>query len=177
MFKFSRMFVALVALFVTTLILAPTLAAQGMKLGFVKEDRIQQEYKGWQRAQDEWNTESKAWEDEAVAKQQELQDLMDDYDKQKLILSEDKKREREAAINAKKEALDAYTRQVFGPGGTAERKQDQLLQPVLENIQRAIEEVALAENYDVIFTLQSIAYIKDSYDVTDEVLARLEEIE
>ena len=109
--------------------------------------------------------------------QQELRELTEEFEKQKLILSEEKKREREAAINAKREALDAYTRTVFGPGGTAERKQSQLLQPILENIQQAIEEVAIKGNYDVIFTLQSIAYIKDSYDVTDEVLSRLEEIE
>jgi len=177
MFRFTRLLTALVALFVVAVVLTPAVSAQGVKMGFVKEDRIQQEYKGWQRAQEQWNTESKAWEDEAVSKQQELQDLADEYEKQKLILSDEKKREREAAINAKKEALDAYTRQVFGPAGTAESKQAQLLQPILENIQRAIEEVAVEGNYDVIFTLQGIAYIKDAYDVTDEVLARLEEIE
>jgi outer membrane protein len=158
-------------------IAAPTVSAQGMKLGYVKEDRIQLEYKAWQRAQEDWNLESKAWEDEAVSKQQELQDLEEEYEKQKLILSDDKKREREAAINAKRESLDAYTKQVFGPNGTAERKNQELLRPILQNIQTAIEAVAVEGNYDLILTLQSVAYIKESYDVTDEVLARLEELE
>ena len=177
MFRISQLLTALVAVLVVAFCLAPAVSAQGSKMGFVKEDRLQQEYKGWQRAQEEWETESKAWEDEAVTMQQELRELTEEFEKQKLILSEEKKREREAAINAKREALDAYTRTVFGPSGTAERKQSQLLQPILENIQQAIEEVAIEGNYDVIFTLQSIAYIKDSYDVTDEVLKRLEEID
>ena len=158
-------------------IAAPTVSAQGMKLGYVKEDRIQLEYKAWQRAQDDWNLESKAWEDEAVSKQQELTDLEEEFEKQKLILSEDKKRERELAINAKKEGLDAYTKQVFGPNGTAELKNQELLRPILQNIQTAIEAVAIEGNYDLILTLQSVAYVKESFDVTDAVLTKLEELE
>ena len=37
--------------------------------------------------------------------------MVDENEKQKLILSEDKKQEREAAIRAKEDALDSYTRQ------------------------------------------------------------------
>ncbi|HKK19966.1 MAG TPA: OmpH family outer membrane protein [candidate division Zixibacteria bacterium] len=150
-------------------------SAQALKIGFVKDDRIKSEYKEWQRAQEQWEVESKAWDDEAQSKQDELQQLMDDYDKQRLILSEDKKKEREAAIRTKQEALDAYTKQIYGPGGTAEKKQQMLLQPLLDKVSKAIEAVAEKENYDVIFTLQSgLGYIKPSYDVTDKVLAELE---
>lgn len=150
-------------------------SAQALKIGFVKDDRIKSEFKEWQRAQDQWEVESKAWDDEAQQKQDELQQMMDDYDKQKLILSEDKKKEREAAIQAKQEALDAYTKQIYGPGGTAEKKQQELLQPLLDKVTKAIQAVAEKENYDVIFTLQSgLGYIKPSYDVTDKVLAELE---
>jgi outer membrane protein len=177
MFRSQHLFVVLLVAVAFSFVMAPSVSAQGTKLGYVKEDRIQLEYKAWQKAQDDWNLESKAWEDEALSKQQELQELEAEFEKQKLILSDDKKREREAAIGAKKEALDAYTRQVFGPNGTAERKNQELLRPILENIQVAIEAVAIEGNYDLILTLQSVAYIKESYDVTDEVLTRLEELE
>lgn len=177
MFRSQHLLTLLLVAVAVSFVIAPTVAAQGTKLGYVKEDRIQQEYKAWQRAQEDWDLESKAWEDEALSKQQELQEIEEEYEKQKLILSDDKKREREAAINAKKEALDAYTRQVFGPNGTAERKNQDLLRPILENIQNAIEAVAIEGNYDLILTLQSVAYIKEAYDVTDEVLTRLEELD
>jgi len=154
-----------------------SVGAQGLKIGFVKDERIFQEYPAWQKAQEQWDVEKKAWDDEATGKQQELQELQDEYDKQKLILSEEKKKEREAAISAKRDALDAYTSKVFGPGGTAETKYGQLVQPLLENVHRAIEAVAVEGNYDVVFTLQGLGYIKDSYDVTDKVLKQLEEIE
>ncbi len=151
--------------------------AQELKIGFVKDSVIIAQYPAWLRAQEEWNVERNAWDEEALAKQEELQELEEEYEKQKLILSEEKKKERQAAINAKRDALDAYTRQVFGPDGTAERKYAQLVQPLVQNIQRAIDAVAIEENYDVIFTLQSVAYFKAEYDVTDKVLRYLEEHE
>ncbi|MEA2030295.1 MAG: OmpH family outer membrane protein [candidate division Zixibacteria bacterium] len=147
--------------------------AQGLKIGYVQDDRIYQEYEAWANAQKDWELERKSWEEEASDKQEELQEIKSEYEKQKLILSDEKKREREAAIRTKEEALDAFTRQVYGPGGTAEKKQDQLIQPLLDKISRAIETVAIENNYDVIFTLQGIGYIKESYDVTDKVLELL----
>ena len=148
--------------------------AQGMKIGFVRDDRIKEEYKAWNRAQEQWDTDSKAWEDEATAMQTELQELLTEYEKQKLILSEEKRNEKEAVLRTKQEALDAFTRTVFGPGGKAERRQAELIEPLLEKASAAIEAVAIEGNYDVIFTLQSgLGYIKESYDVTDKVLEYL----
>ena len=95
-----------------------------------------------------------------------------------MILSEDKKREKEATIRAKQESLDAYTRRIYGPGGTAEQKNATLLEPLLQKATAAIEAVAVEGEYDIIFTLQSgLGYIKESYDVTDKVLEYLEKEE
>ncbi|MGH8014578.1 MAG: OmpH family outer membrane protein [Candidatus Zixiibacteriota bacterium] len=150
--------------------------AQTMKIGFVRDENIKKGYPAWVKAEEQWRTETKAWEDEALAKQEELQQLSDEYEKQRLILSDEKKREKEAAINAKQEALDAFTRQIYGPNGTAERKHAQLLDPLLESISNAIEAVAIEGGYDVIFTLQSgLGYIKEEYDITDKVIKHLEE--
>lgn len=172
-----------IVLFVATLVMmimfsSVAVSAQATKIGFVNDEKIKVEYKAWSKAQENWEIEAKAWEDEAVQKQQDLQDLTDEFEKQKLILSQEKKKEKEAAINVKQNDLDDFTRRIFGPGGQAERKQAQLLQPLLENVTKAIEAVAVMENYDVIFTLQSgLGYIKESYDLTDKVLKYLDENE
>jgi len=152
--------------------------SQGMKMGFIDDEKIKVEYKEWGRAQEQWELEQKAWTDEASAKEAELTEMMDEYDKQKLILSEEKKKEREATIMAKRDALDAYTRQIFSPGGTAEKKQMELIGPLLERVNQAIENVAVEENYDVVFTLQSgLGYIKETYDITDKVLQELDKLD
>ncbi|MCH7946750.1 MAG: OmpH family outer membrane protein, partial [candidate division Zixibacteria bacterium] len=52
----------------------------------------------------------------------------------------------------------------------------QLLEPLLQSVNQAIEAVAIEGNYDVVFTLQSgLAYIKDEFDVTDKVIKYLED--
>jgi outer membrane protein len=152
--------------------------AQTMKIGFIRDDQISVNYKAWTRAQEEFDTESRAWEEEAQAQETELNEMVQEYERQKLVLSEDKKREREATIRTKQESLQAFTRQVFGPGGRSEQKQAELIQPIMDNIRRAIEAVALEEGYDVIFTNASnLGYIKETYDVTDKVLEALETLE
>ena len=176
--RVSKRTISMVAAAVLLLGLGASADAQNVKIAYVQDTRIQAEYPAWQKAQEQWNLESNAWEEEALSKQQELKDLIDEYEKQKLILSDEKRKEREAAIRAKEEALDAYTRQIYGPGGSGEKKQQALLEPLLEKISTAIEAVAIEGDYDVVFTLQSgLGYIKESLDITDKVLEYLEEHE
>lgn len=169
------LFTAAVAL--SLVAFSSTAYSQGIKMGFIDDEKIKANYREWSRAQEQWELEQKAWTDEAAAKEEELNEMIDEYDKQKLILSEEKKKEREAAIMAKRDALDAYTRQIFSPGGTAEKKQMELIGPLLDNVNQAIEQVAIEEGYDVVFTLQSgLGYINPAYDITDKVLEQLEKL-
>jgi len=178
MHNFKKTALVILSCLLAVMFAADFASAQGLKIGFVKDDVIKQKYAAWQRAQEQWELESKAWEDEALAKQTEIEDMIAEYDKQKLILSDEKRKEKEMTIRVKQEALDAYTRQVYGPGGTAEQKHANLLEPLLQTATEAIEAIAIEGDYDVIFTLQSgLGYIKDSYDVTDKVLEYLEKQE
>jgi outer membrane protein len=160
------------------LTIGSSLQAQSVKMGFINDETIRTKYQPFQRAQEQFETERKAWDKEAQDKQDELNTMLDDYNNQKIVLSDDKKKEREATIRTKKEALDAFTRQVYGPGGTAERKQSELLQPILDKINKAIQAVAEEENFDVIFTANSgLGYIKPGLEVTEKVLTKLDKLE
>ncbi len=153
-------------------------AAQGLKVGWVNDQKIQVAYPDWARAEEQLRIEIKAWEDEAIEMQQTLQDLVSEYEKQKLILSEEKRAEREATIITKKENLDAYTRTTFGPGGKAEKRQESLMIPLVNKVTRAIEMFSEAEGYDVIFTNESgLGYINPSLEVTDQILEYLDKVE
>lgn len=148
--------------------------AVAQKLGYIDSERIQTNYKEWSTAQTQFNTEMKAWEDEAAKMDQELKDLIAEYDKQRLILSAEKKAEREAAINAKQEALASFTKEISAPGGKAEQRMQALSKPLYEKIQAAIEQVAIEGNYDFIFNSAGLAYAKKDLDVTDKVIEKLE---
>ncbi|MCP4705087.1 MAG: OmpH family outer membrane protein [candidate division Zixibacteria bacterium] len=149
--------------------------AQAVKNGYIDSDKIFLEYTEWNKAQEEFNTDYNAWEVQAKEMQTEFEEMLEEYNRQRLILSDEKKKEREAAIEAKKKALDAFTGQVFGPGGEAERRNNALIQPLLEKINAAIEQVATDGNYDFVFNSAGLAYAKKDYDITEKVLDILEE--
>jgi Skp family chaperone for outer membrane proteins len=100
--------------------------------------------------------------------------LIQDYEKQKLILSAEKKLEREAAINAKDQALASFTREISSPGGRAEQRMNELVKPLYEEITSAIEKVAIEEDYDFVFNSNGLAYAKKELDITDKVIEILE---
>jgi outer membrane protein len=168
----SRILRILVPMVVAAAFFGGTAMAQ--KSAFIDSDKIQANYKEWVKAQEQFNTEYKAWEDEANQMQSDLQKMIDEYDKQKLILSADKKLEREAAINAKDQALASFTREISAPGGKAERRMNELVKPLYEKITAAIEKVAIEENYDFVFNSAGLAYAKKDLDITDKVIEILE---
>lgn len=174
----TSFWLSLLFLAVVVTAIGEDVTAQTMKIGIVHDARIEQEYKAFTKVTEDYNIAYQAWEEEATTIQQELDDLVEEYERQKLILSEEKRAEKEAAIDSKRESLDAYTKRIFGPGGTAYQKQDQLLQPLVEKVREAIKAVAVEGEFDIVFTDQTgWAYIKEYVDITDDVLRYLEENE
>lgn len=174
MIRIKNFLPILLAVFILAVWAAPSMAQYG-KFGYIDSDKIYREYKEFAKAEEELETEYRAWDEEAKEMQRELEEIMTDYEKQKLILSEEKKREREAAIDAKRQALDAFTREIFGPQGAAERKRAALQQPIIDKIQEAINQIATEGNYDFIFNSAMLSFAKPEYDITDKILEILEE--
>jgi outer membrane protein len=172
--KSKNLFSLMVIAGFVVLILASSGYAQIAKFGYVDSDRIFAEFKEWGKAQEEFNIQYKAWDDEAKTMQKELEEIMTEYEKQKLILSAEKKKEREAVIDTKRQALDSFTKDIFGPAGTAERKNNELVKPLLEKINAAIERAATEGNYDFVYNSSGLAYAKKEYEMTDKVLKLLE---
>ncbi len=170
--------IALFAIMAIGVLGSSTVEAQTLKIGIVNDEDIKKGYEAWGRAVTEFETERKAWDEEAQTMNLDLQEMLSEYERQKLILSEEKRNEKEAAIRVKEESLRAFTSRIYGPGGAAEKKQELLMVPLLDKVSLAIQTIAEADGFDVIFTMQSgLGYIKPTYDVTQKVLDALEDLE
>ena len=150
-------------------------SAMAQRFAYIDSDKIQNNYVEFQRALDQFNTEMQAWEDKAAEMEQGIRTMLADYEKQKLILSADKKAEREAKIQAEQQAYQSFTKEIGAPGGRAEQRQRELLEPLYKNVTDAIEKVAVEENYEFVFNSNGLAYAKQELDITDKVLEVLEE--
>jgi len=147
--------------------------AQSIKIGYLDDQKVLQNYDAWNKAKEQFESEMKAWEDEANRMMQNYTQDSLEYEKQKLILSDERRKTRLAEINAKRTALEAFTKDVFSQNGQADRKNTALTKPLLDNMMAAVRKVATEGNYDVIFNSSALAYINPAFDITDKIIETL----
>ncbi len=157
---------------------APAAQAEG-KLGYVDSFRIRNEFNEFAEAQKQFDEEVAVWQAELDSLRQELEADAEEFQRQRLILSEEAKQRREDELRQAEQAFQQRTNQVFGPNGQAEQLNSDLVEPILEKINAVLEKVAIENNYDYIFDAVNgnIAYAKKEFDLTDKVLEELNRLE
>lgn len=112
------------------------------------------------------------WQKELNTLQDSLKRYKEDFDKKKLILSEQLKQQYETNIKNLENTVANYKVQKFGEGGEYFQKQTEFMKPVQDRIFKAIETVALKEDFDYVFDRNSdllLLYVNEKYDVTLKV--------
>lgn len=145
------------------------------KIGYVDSDRLRGEYKPFAEAKTQLDKDVAEWQRRADSLSQSLRILEDSLNKVALILSPEKKKEREEGVAKAKREYQLYLAETFGVGGKVERRNSELSKPLLDKVNAAIAEVALENNFDLILdtVTGSVAYGRKSLDVTDRVLEKL----
>jgi outer membrane protein len=166
---------ALAFLFTLTYSLADPASAQEGKIGYVDSQRIFAESKDFADAQAKFDKDIAAWNKQAEEMQAEIEDLDQELKAQSLMLSKEKREEKERSLQAKKDAYQQYVEGTFGPGGKAERRNAELIKPIRDKIISIVEKVAIEENYAMVMdaSTTSIAYAKRSLDLTERIIEEL----
>jgi len=156
-------------------LMATVVMAEDTKFGYIDSQRIFTEYQEYQDAQAKFEKEVETWNMQAEQMKQEIDELIVELESQSLILSAEKKREKEQYLAAKQDTLNQFVNATFGPEGKAERRMAELSKPVRDKILVIVERIAIENNYSIILDAGTvnIADAKKSLDLTDEVLAEL----
>jgi outer membrane protein len=156
---------------------AAFVSAADLKIGFIDSERIFAGYRGTNEAQTEFNSDIQQWTTELEQRRQDLERITEEYQSQSLILSEAKRREREEDIQRRRSELDAFVQEIWGPSGQVAQRNEQLTRPIVEKIREVLNEIGTAEGFSIIFdaTDGNVVYADDALDLTDRVLARLNE--
>ena len=151
------------------------LLAEEAKIGYVDSQRIRAEFQEFQDAQAKFDKDVETWENQAQQMKVELDELTQELENLSLMLSAEKRKEKEESLKAKQDTLQQFMDATFGTGGKAERRLAELSKPIRDRVLEVIERIAIENNYSMIFDSGtiSIAYAKKSLDITDEVLAEL----
>ena len=150
-------------------------AAFAQKIGYVDSDRLKNEYKPFLEAKDQLNKEVGDWQRKTDSLARNIKILEDSLARVGLILSPEKKKEREDEIGKVKKEYQHYLAETFGVGGRVEKRNSELSKPILDKVNAAIAEVALENNFDLVLDVVtgSVAYGRKSLDITDRVLEKL----
>jgi outer membrane protein len=168
---------------VVFLCLAPVRADE-LKLGYVNSAEIFSRYKAFSDVQERFNKEVEEWQQRT----DELKSAVDSlaaYIKGEIsvlpprlpfhALSENKQQEKQEEYQSKEAAYLEYVNTIFGPDGTAERRNAELTQPVLDKINSVIARLAQEEGYHYVFdaVAGNIAYADTKFDLTEMVIEEL----
>lgn len=107
--------------------------------------------------------------------QQRAQTLVDDIKNQSLLLSPEKKAEKEAELQNLQVQMEQFYYQKLGQQGELFREGQKLSEPIVNKINQVIKQVGEEEGYDYILDAAQgqLLYAKEEFDITAEVLEKL----
>lgn len=158
------------------LIVAAVLGASAQKFALVDMEYILSNIPAYERANEQLNQTSKAWQTEVEALNNEAQTLYKNYQNESVFLSEAQKKEREQAIVAKEKEAAELKKKYFGPDGELFKKRHSLLEPIQDEIYNAVKGIAQQRGFQLILDRASdngIIFASPSIDISNEVLAKL----
>jgi len=154
-----------------------TQAACAQKFGYVDTEFITSKMPEYAKAQQQIDQNTKTWLAEVEKKKEELEKLEKEFKLEELLLTEDLKQQRLAAIQAKNKEAKAFENQVFGTEGELFKLKQAAYKSILDQISKAIEKVVRAKRLDFIFDKANdglvLLYTNPVHDYSDYVLEEL----
>ena len=149
-----------------------------VKIGYIDSNEIMSSFEEVKQVQVNLEKVQRRLENEMNDLMAQLDSLNQDYERQRLLMSENRRQEKEKELRKLEENIQKFQMEKFGPEGEIYRQQNILLKPVLEKIDAAIKNVGSEQSYDFILDAVSgaLLYALDSHNLTEDVLEELAKI-
>jgi len=147
-----------------------------IKIGYVDSDALLNQMTDAQDARQQLDQLIQEWQSELNKLDREWKTKYDDYEKRKLIMSDQTRAETETELIKLEEKISEFREKKFGTNGELFAKQDELMKPVQNKLFTIIQEVAKEKELDFVLDRSGgvlILYAKTEHDITNEVLAKL----
>lgn len=151
-------------------------AALAQRFAYVDSDYILKHMPEYSSAQKQLEALSAQWQIEVDQKFDEIDRLYKAYQADKILMTPDMKKRREAEIADKEKTAKDFQRKKFGPDGDLAQKSNAIIKPIQEKMAKAIQAVAESDNLDMIFDKNSeviMLYANPRYDKSADVLTKL----
>jgi outer membrane protein len=145
----AKIFFLLAVLFVSSQ------AFSQAKIGYVDSKVILDNMQDASDAQKNLDNFVTLWKAELSHLNDSLASIKDDFEKKKLILTDNVRKQREEGMVNLQRRIDDYKNQKFGQDGEYFTKQTELMKPVQDKVFKAIQDVAKEGSYDFVFDRSS----------------------
>jgi len=146
-----------------------------VKIGYIDSNEIMTKFEEVRQVQVTLEKEQRKLQAEMENLIQQLDSLKQEYDRQRLLMSDSRRQEKEQELVRSEQQIQKFQMDKFGPEGEIYRKQNQLLKPVLAKVDEAIQAVGKRQQYDYIMDAVggAIVYALDSNNLTEDVIEEL----
>jgi len=147
-----------------------------LKIGYVDSDTIMDNYPDVQDARQRLDALIQEWQAELRKMESDLKLKQDDYEKRRLIMTEQTSAEAKADIAKLEKEIADYRDKKFGANGELFQKQNEVMKPVQNKVFTIIQQIAAEEELDFVFDRSGdilFLYAKPEYDLTAKVIERL----
>ena len=158
------------------LLITSSVSFAQLKIGYIDSDAIMNNLPDVLDARQKLDALIQEWQTELNKLEADWKAKYDDYEKRKLIMTDQTRAETEAALVQLETQIAQFREKKFGTNGELFQKQDELMKPVQNKIFGALKEIAEKDDYDFVFDRSGdimILFAKEKYDLTAQVLEKL----
>lgn len=146
------------------------------KFAFVDTEYILSRIPTYKAAQEQLDKIASQYQVEIEEKYKELDKMFQDFQTEKVLLTEEMKRKREDEIIEREKSVKELQMKYFGRDGMLFKKREELVKPIQDQVFNAVKEMATEGGYAIIFDAAGTAnmlYTNPRYDKSDEVIQKL----
>ncbi|HET6273963.1 MAG TPA: OmpH family outer membrane protein [Bacteroidota bacterium] len=158
-------------------LLVAGLASAQSKIGHINSETIMQALPEAVDAQRSLDGMVAQWESELQKMQSDWKKKFDEYDKKKLILTDQARADAEKELRELDQSIADFRNKKFGQSGELFQKQNEVMKPIQNKIFKVLEDIAKEDGYDYVFDRSGeilLLYANDKNDLTQKVLARMQ---
>ena len=161
-------------LFISIVFLSLTVSAQ--KYAYVDTDYILASIPEYSAAKKELSSISVKWQKEIETKIAEVDKMYNDFQVEKILLTEEMRIKREADILKKETEVKELQMKRFGADGDLFKKQQELIKPIQDKVYNAIMELAESKGIGMVFDkteTTTVIYSQAKYNISDDVIRQM----
>ena len=162
------------AALVLVVLAAGSAAAQGgQKFAYIRSSVLLEQAPGRAEAEAQFDKETGAYRDQIKRMSDSLNAMVADFEKAQASMTAAARETRAKSIQTKEADYQRRTRELEQK---AQARQGELVQPILDRVKQAIEDLRIEGGYSFVFNADqgsSIVAMDKNLDITDRVLAKL----